>query len=413
MSQVAIAAGVTIAAGGITLSAGGSVKGGQTAYNTGTGFFLGYSGGAYKFSIGSASQYITWDGTTMTLKGSLDFADVTGATKPSNNADVTLTAVNGGLAVTGGGITLTAGGAVKGGQTAYATGTGFFLGYESAAYKFSIGSSTSYMRWTGAALEMAATISAGGITLNAGGDIKGGQTAYDTGTGFFLGYSGAAYKFSIGNASGKKLTWDGADLTIKGNITGISSIDITGSAKFGGSTSDSIEGDTVAVLANESMSLPIGIRGYAGTTGGLYGVAGIANSSSSGSAGVYGKAGSGTYGAIFVTTSTSSTSAAVKAVGHEITGNGVGLNLIGSLSWRTGGTGGTYRTWTYPDGNGNKVLAADGSWLNVGTALKFISSGHTTANGGAVGLPAGAAGFMILDTISGAGQVKMAYYVSP
>lgn len=30
---------------------------------------------------------------------------------------------------------------------------------------------------------------AGAITLDTNGLIKGGQTAYDTGTGFFLGYS--------------------------------------------------------------------------------------------------------------------------------------------------------------------------------------------------------------------------------
>jgi len=62
--------GVTITGGGITLSAGGSIKGGQTAYATGTGFFLGYSGGAYKLSIGdSSSNYITWDGFSLTVSG--------------------------------------------------------------------------------------------------------------------------------------------------------------------------------------------------------------------------------------------------------------------------------------------------------------------------------------------------------
>lgn len=62
------------------------------------------------------------------------------------------------------------------------------------------------------------SITAGDITLNTSGFIKGGQTAYNTGVGFFLGYSGGAYKFSIGNPSGSYMTWDGTALTVGGAI---------------------------------------------------------------------------------------------------------------------------------------------------------------------------------------------------
>jgi len=61
----------TITAGTITLTGAGYVRGGQTDYATGTGFFLGYSGD-YKFSIGSTTNYMRWDGTYLTLKGSFD-----------------------------------------------------------------------------------------------------------------------------------------------------------------------------------------------------------------------------------------------------------------------------------------------------------------------------------------------------
>lgn len=60
------------------------------------------------------------------------------------------------------------------------------------------------------------SITAGNITLDTAGFIRGGQTAYNTGTGFFLGYSGNAYKFSIGNPAGNYLTWDGTNLLVKG-----------------------------------------------------------------------------------------------------------------------------------------------------------------------------------------------------
>jgi len=63
-------------------------------------------------------------------------------------------------------------------------------------------------------------ITAGTITMDTGGYIKGGQTAYDTGSGFWLGYSGA-YKFSIGNGSTAGMTWNGTALTVKGAIQNI------------------------------------------------------------------------------------------------------------------------------------------------------------------------------------------------
>jgi hypothetical protein len=263
----AVNGGLTVTGGGITLSSGGAIKGGQTAYNTGTGFFQGWNGSAYVLSLGNpAGNKLTWDGTSLAITGAItltntiasgsitglaatatssDFASVTGATKPANNADVTLSAVNGGLTVTG-----------------------------------------------------------GGITLSGGGSIKGGQTAYDSGTGFFLGFSGAAYKFSIGNSSGNKLTWDGSTLGVVGAITGTSSIAITGSASFDGSTS---AGSALwAVAANASFVQAGGV--YA--AGNSIGVLGNTITGT----GVYGTTVSGT---------------GVKA---EATGAGTALSVLGPMT---------------------------------------------------------------------------------
>lgn len=50
-----------------------NVRGGQTDFNTGIGYFLGLSAGAYKLSIGDPdSNYLTWDGTYLRIKGSID-----------------------------------------------------------------------------------------------------------------------------------------------------------------------------------------------------------------------------------------------------------------------------------------------------------------------------------------------------
>jgi predicted phage tail protein len=56
------------------------------------------------------------------------------------------------------------------------------------------------------------------LTMNTGGHIKGGQTTYNTGSGFFLGYDTDAYKFSIGDPDGKSLLWTGTDLTVNGEV---------------------------------------------------------------------------------------------------------------------------------------------------------------------------------------------------
>jgi hypothetical protein len=53
----------------ITGGTAGVIKFGQTAYDTGTGYWLGYTGGAYKLSIGSSSKALLWDGTNLTLRG--------------------------------------------------------------------------------------------------------------------------------------------------------------------------------------------------------------------------------------------------------------------------------------------------------------------------------------------------------
>lgn len=45
------------------------------------------------------------------------------------------------------------------------------------------------------------TITAGNMTLDSSGYIRGGATDYLTGIGFYVGYSGGAYKLSIGNPS--------------------------------------------------------------------------------------------------------------------------------------------------------------------------------------------------------------------
>jgi hypothetical protein len=202
VTLAAINGALTITGGGLVLSSGGAmIRSGQTAYNTGTGFWLGLDSTTPKFSIGvSSGNYLTWDGSVLTIKGSLTFTNTVSAdiltdgttnkaytatekTKlgtVASNADVTLAAINGALTITGGGLVLSSGGAmIRSGQTAYNTGTGFWLGLDSTTPKFSIGvSSGNYLTWDGTALNIGGSL----ITSSAsGGYAKVYYLEYATG----------------------------------------------------------------------------------------------------------------------------------------------------------------------------------------------------------------------------------------
>lgn len=122
----------------------------------------------------------------------------------------------------------------------------------------------------------------GSITVGASGNIKGGQTDFNTGTGFFLGYSSAAYKFSIGTAT-KNMLWDGSDLTINGGAIQTAAsgqrIVINGSSdnklrfySSAGTLSAEIGGTSGLIWATSPGSLFSTIVGKSsGTFSGIYG----------------------------------------------------------------------------------------------------------------------------------------------
>ena len=59
----------------------------------------------------------------------------------------------------------------------------------------------------------------GAITVSTGGSIGSGQTAYNTGVGYWIEANSGTPRMSIGNSAGNRLTWDGTTLAIVGNIT--------------------------------------------------------------------------------------------------------------------------------------------------------------------------------------------------
>lgn len=100
----------------------------------------------------------------------------------------------------------------------------FFFGWDASNY-IEWSGSTLTVRWdievadgSITAPKLAASlVYAWEIVIDTSGEIRSGQTAYDTGTWFWLWDVAWVKKFSIGNGT-KWLKWDGSDLTIRGNI---------------------------------------------------------------------------------------------------------------------------------------------------------------------------------------------------
>ena len=155
--------------GSLTLGSTDYVVAGKANYsdNASSGFFLGYDSGDYKFNLGNNANYIKWDGTNLSIAGDLNIAygDITG-TKPPINADVTNTALQVGTTITGGGITLSTGGAIKTlTKSSYTdNANGFFLGWDTNSgsdYKFYLGNATEHIKWDGSSLSIQ-----GGVTVD-------------------------------------------------------------------------------------------------------------------------------------------------------------------------------------------------------------------------------------------------------
>jgi len=110
-----------------------------------------------------------------------------------------------------------------------------------------------------------------GLNVGTAGHIRGGQTVYNTGIGFFLGYSTNAYKFSIGNSAGNYLTWNGSILGIKGAITGstITGATITGSTLQTGTTGNNVN-ITAGRISQRYNEIEV-VYSDVGTYGGFWG----------------------------------------------------------------------------------------------------------------------------------------------
>ena len=179
--------GTTISGGGVFMDDGGKITIGATNdidYGDASSIFIGYDSG-YKMSLkGAGSEYLTWDGSTLTVSGQITMQnqgsiDQTAfLNSAASGADVTLAAIEGELAVTGGGIVMTSTAKIRAGQTAYDTGDGFWLGGNG---KFSIGdSSDDKLTWNGSTLSVKGQITMDGGSIAWSSVTNTGTVPYDT-----------------------------------------------------------------------------------------------------------------------------------------------------------------------------------------------------------------------------------------
>jgi hypothetical protein len=189
--------------------------------------------------------------TSLSTPGSttIDGANITTGTVNANRITTTnLSAINSNLGLVNIGASGSSLGYVKTLSRNYGdTSAGFFLGYDSTAYKFELSNSDRSKLFQ---------FDSGGNAQIKGVDILGGQTAYNTGTGFFLGSSGS---FSVGTGP-NSLRFDGTTLTVPAvNITGTIPSTVTHSGDVTGTLNSSPVGTVVTNAGN-------GATAFTGTT---------------------------------------------------------------------------------------------------------------------------------------------------
>lgn len=220
--------------GGINIDSAKIYTGTGTWGNANTGF---YADSAGQFSL---KDKLTWNGTSLTINGAITATSLTlggGVTVPAASVSGLATVATTGAAANISGLAAVA---TSGSKADVGLGSVSNLTPQNQAQ-------------TG--IEAAITITSGGIAMSSGGYVKGGQTAYNTGTGFFLGYSTDNYKFSIGNPSGQRVTWDGSTFTVVGTIDTTSTIAGTNAGTVvSNAASGASAATTVATKLNKNAS---------------------------------------------------------------------------------------------------------------------------------------------------------------
>jgi len=185
---------------GINVGSQGHIRGGiNAANNSGTGVFLGFKTGNTTtpfFSVGNPfatnGKGITWDGTNLNVRGNITF---------ENASNIGISSFDNDSGFTDDTTASAAANAASSAASAASSAQGDANTALDKSQHFDTNGDISL-----------------GINVGTAGHIRGGQTGFNTGnSGFFLGYS-SGYRFSVGDPSGNRLTWNGTTLFIQGSL---------------------------------------------------------------------------------------------------------------------------------------------------------------------------------------------------
>lgn len=233
------------------------------------------SGGTISAEISLSSPIITGgsiSGASINIGSGRFQVSSAGNVTITTNADITgkITATSGYIGTSGDGFEIQSAYIRKGTKSSYnGAGTGVYIGTDGIGLgtAFTV-SSAGVLTATNASLTGtitstagtiggwtigASTLTGGNLTLSSTGNIYAGQTAYDTGTGWYLANDG---KFSVGNSASNKLLWDGSQLKVTGGIyvtdtVGVRRTDNNGTLTITGGTGNA-QGGQIDLTGNSS-----------------------------------------------------------------------------------------------------------------------------------------------------------------
>nr|MDA3808573.1 hypothetical protein [Thiomicrorhabdus sp.] len=197
---------------------GGNIYGGSLTGGSITG---GSITGTDTLHVGNTTNYIDWDGSALSIAGSvtigsgsgstIDWSTIYGIDIPNDNADVTITEVSNDLTIASGGVTMANGGSIKSSNYNLSTNSGIFYGYSGGQYQLMAGNGSQYLRWNGSSLDISGNITGSSIT---GSSLEATNSA---GTPPLLGSGRSTSIISTGSQIGA--TGYGSDFGVVGKTT--------------------------------------------------------------------------------------------------------------------------------------------------------------------------------------------------
>jgi len=238
----------TITSAGVTLDSAGNIRFGKSSFadTTNAGLIMGMNGATPTFYFGTAADasYMKLVGGVYDLVGTIsNRSTLTIASSINSSGNLITDVVNGRIdssakkiladfnfgttdyagAVNSGNVTWnTTTGAITGGSGVIVY-RGGIIGVKAGVATFTISSATGDATFAGTLSAPTGSLGAltvlGPLSISTGGNLKSGQTAYNTGTGWFFEYNGGTPRFSVGDGTTENsITFDGATLNGSGSI---------------------------------------------------------------------------------------------------------------------------------------------------------------------------------------------------